>query len=227
MIKLPSGSINRQQSYITKVYAWLTLGLSVSGITAVYVSHNVSLAHYIIGNRIIFYVLLLLQLFLVVIISSLVSRFSVLVDATMFWFYSVVSGMTLSIIFFVYSINSIIMTFLITAGTFGLMSLYGYLTKKDLSRLGSFLVMALLGLIIVQFINLFNRNTSFNVIIASVGVLIFVGLTAYDTQKIKNLNTTPNSSELIEKEAISGALTLYLDFINLFLDLLRLLGRRD
>src|SRR5579884_1624871 len=172
MIKLPSGSINRQQSYITKVYAWLTLGLSVSGITAVYVSHNVSLAHYIIGNRIIFYVLLLLQLFLVVIISSLVSRFSVLVDATMFWFYSVVSGMTLSIIFFVYSINSIIMTFLITAGTFGLMSLYGYLTKKDLSRLGSFLVMALLGLIIVQFINLFNRNTSFNVIIASVGVLI-------------------------------------------------------
>jgi FtsH-binding integral membrane protein len=144
-----------------------------------------------------------------------------------FIIYSIVSGLTLSVIFLVYTIASIIATFFITAGVFGAMSAYGYFTKRDLTTMGNLLIMALLGLIIASVVNLFYFNSLLDWVITYAGVVIFVGLTAYDTQKIKNGNIIGNAgTDEDKKEAIMGALTLYLDFINLFLKLLRIFGKK-
>jgi hypothetical protein len=146
----------------------------------------------------------------------------------MFVVYAILNGVTFSSLFYVYTLGSLASTFLICAGTFGAMSLVGYFTKSDLSSIGKYLIMALIGLIIATVVNIFVKSTALEMIMTYAGVLIFVGLTAYDTQKIKKMfMNAPDASESTQKYAVLGALTLYLDFINLFLYLLRIFGRRD
>jgi FtsH-binding integral membrane protein len=161
-------------------------------------------------------------------LSEAVQRMSANTATFVFLMYALVNGLTLSVIFLVYTLGSIASTFFVTAATFGVMSAYGYFTKTDLTKMGNILFMALIGLIIASLVNIFLNNSTLYWIITYAGVLIFVGLTAYDTQKIKEMNIIGNEgTEEDQKEAIMGALTLYLDFINLFLYLLRILGNRD
>lgn len=213
--------------FITKVYGWMTLALSISGVAAILVGFNPSLTSLVIGNSWIFYSLLIVQILLVLYLSFFVKRISAMWASVVFLGYSLLTGTTLSVIFLVYTTASIVATFFITAGVFGAMSAYGYFTKRDLATIGNLLLMGLLGLIIASVVNLFFFNQTLDWIITYAGVLIFVGLTAYDTQKIKNGNIIGNAgTDEDKKEAIMGALTLYLDFINLFLKLLRIFGKR-
>lgn len=228
-----TGSLNQaelklaQSSFITKVYAWMSMALMITALTAVYVASSEELTRAILGNRIVFYILLFGELGLVMFISAALERISAMTATLLFVAYSVLNGLTLSVIFLVYSGASIGTTFLVTAGTFGVMSIYGYTTKRDLTSMGNLLIMALIGFIIASIVNMFLHSTIFYWICTYAGILIFVGLTAYDTQKIKEMGAAGfNTSEGMRKGAIIGALSLYLDFINLFLLLLRLFGGR-
>lgn len=215
-----------QRTFMTKVYGWMTLGLTISAFCAYFVANNESLANAIIGNRLIFYGLLIAELVAVIAFVGLLKRISAMQALMLFLTYSVLTGLTLSVIFFVYTIASIMTVFLMTACMFGAMSIYGYTTKQDLTTVGNLCLMGLIGLIIASVINLFLHNDMTTLVLSWVGVLIFVGLTAYDTQKIKKMNIIGNAgTDEDRKEAISGALTLYLDFINLFLNLLRIFGK--
>jgi|TARA_B110000467_G_C18202962_1_gene412910 FtsH-binding integral membrane protein len=179
------------------------------------------------GNPVLPIILIIAQIGLVFWLASRVMQMGVSQATGVFLLYAGLTGITFSTLFVVYTSASITSTFLVTAGTFGAMSLYGYTTKKDLTSWGSFLFMGLIGLIIASVVNMFMQNSMMSTIISYAGVLIFVGLTAYDTQKIKEMNIIGNEgTDEDTKEAIRGALTLYLDFINLFLMLLRLMGDR-
>ena len=172
-----------------------------------------------------FWGLIIAELALVFAVSGAINRLSLATATLLFVLYSVVNGATLSVIFLAYSMPAIIQTFFITAGTFGVMALVGYTTKTDLTSLGKLLFMALIGLVIATVVNMFVGSTGFDYILSYVGVLIFVGLTAYDTQKIKQMcMQAPDAGEHMQKLALLGALSLYLDFINLFLYLLRIFG---
>lgn len=225
---LGSFSSPDQRAFIHRVYGWMCLGLIISGAVAYWVAITPAVAEIVIGNEIVFLVLLGLELVAVFTLASLVHKISSALSSLIFIVYAALSGLTLSVIFFVYQIGSISEVFLLTAGLFGVMSLYGYFTKTDLTTAGNFAFMALLGLVVAMVINLFFQNDVAGFILAAVGVLIFVVLTAYDTQKLKWLYTLGGTegADGEKKEAINGALTLYLDFINLFLDLLRLFGKR-
>ena len=218
-----------QSTFITKVYAWMSMALMITALTAVYVASSQALTQAILGNRIIFYVLLFGELGLVMFLSAALDRMNAMTATLLFIAYSVLNGLTLSVIFLVYTASSIGTTFFVTAGTFGVMSLYGYTTKRDLTSWGNLLFMALVGFVIASLVNLFMQNTILYWVCTYIGILVFVGLTAYDTQKIKEMGAAGfNTSEGMRKGAIMGALALYLDFINLFLLLLRLFGgRRD
>ena len=216
-----------QQRFMVRVYNWMTAGLAITGFMAFYVSNNETIMSIIFGNPIMPIVLMIAQIGLVFWLASRVMQMSVSQATGVFMLYSGLTGVTFSFIFVVYTSASITSTFLVTAGTFGAMSLYGYTTKKDLTSWGSFLFMGLIGIIIASVVNMFMQSTMMHMIITYAGVLIFVGLTAYDTQKIKEMNILGNEgTDEDTKEAIRGALTLYLDFINLFLMLLRLMGDR-
>ncbi len=216
-----------QQRFITKVYGWMSFALIITGLTAMWTANSPQLLNLIFSNQIVFYGLLILELVLVGSLSKLVSKISAQLATLLFVFYAFINGLTLSAIFVVFTQESLASTFYITAGTFGVMSLYGYFTKSDLTKMGQLFFMGLIGIIIASLVNLFLHSEMLYWITTYVGVLIFVGLTAYDTQKIKKMNIIGNEgTEEDKKEAIMGALTLYLDFINLFLFLLRILGRR-
>lgn len=216
-----------QQRFMVRVYNWMTAGLAVTGFLAFYVSNNETMLNIIYGNPIIPIVLFIAQLGLVVYLSGWIMKMSVSQAMGIFMLYSGLTGITFSFIFLTYTASSITSTFMVTAGTFAAMSVYGYTTKKDLTSMGSFLFMGLIGIIIASVVNMFLQNEAMYWIITYAGVLIFVGLTAYDTQKIKEMNILGNEgTEEDTKEAIRGALTLYLDFINLFLMLLRVMGDR-
>ena len=216
-----------QQRFMVRVYNWMTAGLAITGFMAFYVSNNETIMGIIFGNPFMPIVLMIAQIGLVFWLSSRVMQMSVSQATGVFMLYAGLTGVTFSFIFVVYTSASITSTFLVTAGTFGAMSLYGYTTKKDLTSWGSFLFMGLIGIIIASVVNMFMQSTMMHMIITYAGVLIFVGLTAYDTQKIKEMNILGNEgTDEDTKEAIRGALTLYLDFINLFLMLLRLMGDR-
>ena len=172
------------------------------------------------------WVLMLAPLGVVFYMSFGIAKMSASKAQTLFWVFAALMGASLSSIFLLYTGASITRVFFITAGTFGAMSIYGYTTKKDLTKLGSFLMMGLFGIIIASVVNIFMKSTMMYFVISILGVLIFVGLTAYDTQKIKNMYMASDSGELMGKKAVMGALTLYLDFINLFIMLLRLFGQR-
>jgi len=216
------------QVTMSKVYAWMALALVVSGITALYTVGNETLLNLVLGNSFTIWGLMLAELGLVIYLSARLDKISFTTGALLFGVYSVLNGITLSLILLVYTMSSIYTAFFTTSLTFAAMSIYGYTTKKDLSSLGSYLLMALIGLIIATLVNLFLKNGVMDLIITYVGIFIFVGLTAYDTQKIKTALEYGGSYGVdTRKIALMGALSLYLDFINLFLYILRLLGRRE
>jgi uncharacterized protein len=192
-----------------------------------YTASSPALLSIIFGTRWMFFGLIILELVAVGILVSMINKMSATVATVVFILYAIVNGLTMSCIFVVYTEASIASTFFVTAGTFGVMSIYGYTTKTDLTKWGNLLFMGLIGLVIASLVNFFWQNEMLYWITTYAGVLIFVGLTAYDTQKIKRMNIIGNEgSDEDHKEAIMGALTLYLDFINLFLFLLRIFGRR-
>lgn len=211
------------------VYMWMTLGLLVTAAVAWFVPNTPALLE-LVMNRAVFFGAIIVELALVIGLSWGLNRMSANLAGMLFFVYAAVNGFTLSVIFLVYDIGSIAEAFLITAGMFGVMTVFAFTTKLDLSRYGSILMMALIGLVIAMLVNTFLGSSSLNFIISLGGVVLFSALTAYDTQKIKNMAAMTSMSDdgsLTAKLGIMGALTLYLDFINLFLFLLRLLGRRD
>lgn len=211
-----------------KVYVWMTLALVITGFTAYAVATSPGLLMAIVGNRFVLLGLVVAELALVVGISGAINRLSLAVATLMFVLYSVINGATLSVVFLAFTMSSITSVFFITAGTFATMAFVGYTTKKDLTSMGRMLFMALIGLVIATVVNMFMRSSGLDMILNYVGVLVFVGLTAYDTQKIKEqLMMADNMGEAAQKVALVGALMLYLDFINLFLYLLRILGKRE
>jgi FtsH-binding integral membrane protein len=223
-------SENAVATLMRNMYVWMAIALVITGFTAYAVANSYSLIYAIATNSILFYGLIFAELGLVYYLSSRIFRMSFATAGLLFAVYSIINGVTLSLIFLIYEIGSIVSTFFITAGTFGAMAVVGSFLKKDLSFIGRFALMALIGLIIAGVVNIFMRSEGFSFIIAIIGVLVFTALTAYDAQKMKNL-IAENGYEVNEntqKLALIGALELYLDFVNLFLYLLRLLGsRRD
>ncbi len=214
-------------NFFRKVYAWMACGLLISAATAYWVASTPSLLELILGNRLVFYGLLIGELVLVFTLVAMIKKIPASLAIVLFVLYCVVTGLTLSVIFLVFQLSSIVSIFWITAGMFASMSLFGFLTKRDLTSLGHVLIMGLFGIIIAMVANFFLHSAQLDYILSAIGVVVFTGLTAYDTQKIKNTNVIGNEgTEEDTKEAIIGALTLYLDFVNLFLDLLRLFGRR-
>ncbi len=213
--------------FMTKVFGWMCAGLAMTGVTAYYVSVSPALAHFFIGQQATFYALLIIELLAVIFLTRGVGHMSARQAGGVFLLYSLLNGLTFSVIFLIYDISSIGRVFAITAGTFGAMALYGYVTKRDLTTVGNLAFFGLIGLVIASITNLFIQSTRADLILAYIGVAIFVALTAYDVQKIKNMNIIGNAgTDQDKKESIMGALTLYLDFINLFLKLLRILGKR-
>jgi len=211
-----------------KVYVWMTLALAITGFTAYGVATSPGILQAIYTNQILFWGLIIAEFALVFGVSAAINRLSLTTATLMFILYSVINGALLSYIFIAYTASSVATVFFITAGTFGAMALIGYTTKADLSSMGKILFMALIGMIIATVVNLFIKSDGLTTILSYVGVLIFVGLTAYDTQKIKQmLMQAPDVSEGAQKMALLGALTLYLDFINLFIYLLRIFGKRE
>lgn len=212
---------------IRKVYTWMALALVITGICAYGVAANPALTSLIFSSKITFYGLLIAEFALVMFISSRIDSLSLSTATLLFTLYSAINGLTLSVIFLVYDITTIGQVFFITAGTFGAMALFGYYTKKDLSVIGHTLYMALIGLILATLVNFFMRSAMLDYILSYIGVGIFVGLTAWDSQKIKRILSEMNDTgEEAQKFALLGALTLYLDFINLFLYLLRIFSKR-
>lgn len=214
------------QRIVQRTFLWMTLGLAITGLASVYTVDS-GLVFSMLGSN-IFYFLLIAEIALVWFLSARVMKLSLPVATGVFALYSVLNGVTLSPIFLVYTSESIATTFFVTSGTFGAMALYGYFTKRDLTKWGSLLFMVLIGVVIATLVNLFLKSETLMWIITYVGVILFVALTAYDTQKVKLLaNETKHDVELSKKASLLGALTLYLDFINLFLYLLRFFGRRN
>lgn len=212
---------------VNKVYLWMSMALLVTGLVAYYVASDLQLLHAIFGTRGVFTGLIVAELALVIGLSAAINRISALVATLMFLAYSVLNGVVLSSIFVVYDLGSIATTFFITAGMFGGMALVGFFTKKDLSSMGRILYMAVWGLILALVVNLFLKNTMFDMLVSFAGVIIFAGITAYDSQKIKALLLDAPETEHTQKLAVIGALSLYLDFINIFLYLLRFFGKRN
>jgi FtsH-binding integral membrane protein len=216
-------------SFVRSVYNWMAIGLGLTGIVAFYIVNSPSIMQLIIGNQLIFFGLIIGELALVFSISARVHKMQASTATALFVLYAALNGATLSVIFLAYTKSSIASTFFICAGTFVACSIYGWTTKRDLTSFGGFLFMGLIGIIIASLVNLFLRSSAMYMIISYIGVFVFVGLTAYDTQKIKNMALTqPAGLEAgaVRKGAILGALSLYLDFINLFLMLLRIFGSR-
>lgn len=206
-----------------KVFVWMTLALAITGLTAYGVATSPALLSLIFSSKVTFFGLIIAEFALVFAISGAINRLSLSTATLLFILYSVINGATLSTIFFAFSVATIGKVFFITAGTFGAMALVGYTTKTDLTSMGKLLFMALLGIIIASVVNIFVASSGLDLILSYVGVLVFVGLTAYDTQKIKQMcQAAPDAGETTQKLALIGALSLYLDFINLFLYLLRI-----
>lgn len=217
-----------QSVLFRNVYTWMTLALVITGAVAMYMAKSMTLLSMIMQNSLLFWGILIAELGVVWYLSARIHRISFTSATLLFILYSILNGATLSMIFLIYTMSSIATTFFVTAGTFGVMALFGYVTKKDLTRLGSLCFMGIIGIIIASLVNIFLQNSMMEMIISYIGVLLFVGLTAYDSQKIKRLlmQDGVEINETTQKIALLGAMTLYLDFINLFLYLLRILGDR-
>lgn len=215
------------RTFMQRVYIWMAGGLALTGFIAYYTAQSPTLMPLIAKNPWIFYGMIIAELGIVIAMSAMINRLSATTAGAMYVVYAALTGFVFSTLFLIYTAESIYQVFFITAGMFGGMSIYGFVTKRDLTGWGSFLMMGLFGIIITMVVNIFLRSPAVSYAISILGVFIFLGLTAYDTQKLKNLALRdPKMALGSEKPAIYGALTLYLDFINLFLMLLRLFGRR-
>ena len=211
-----------------KVYLWMRLALMITGITAAGVANSPNILALIYSSQVVMWGIIIAEFGLVIYISARLEKLSLSTATTLFALYSILNGVMLSSIFLLYSTAIISKVFFITAGTFGVTALYGYATKKDLSSLGNILFMALIGLVIATIVNVFMKSAMFDLILSYIGVIIFVGLTAWDSQKIKHMMMVQqDADESAQKLALIGALSLYLDFINLFLYLLRIFGRSN
>lgn len=222
------GSRSGLQTYMAQVYGWMTCGLLLTAFVAGYAARSEAIRSFIFSSQITFFGLIIAQLALVFVISGMIHKLSPALATGLFMLYSALTGLTLSSILLVYTSQSIAATFVVTAGMFGVMSLYGYTTKRDLSGFGNMLFMGLIGIVLASLVNFWLKSEALMWVITYIGVIVFVGLTAYDTQKLKGIGEqidVSNSAEL-RRYSILGALTLYLDFINLFLMLLRIFGNR-
>jgi uncharacterized protein len=211
---------------MNRVYAWMTAGLLVTAAIASFVFNSTALSSLIFGNPLIFFGLFIVQIIAVIGLSAGINRMSPAAATAIFMGYAALNGLTLSALFMAYTQASLASTFFVTAGTFGAMSLYGYTTKRDLSTVGNVAIMALIGLLIASIVNIFLHSAALYWVVTYAGVLIFVALTAWDTQKIKHLAAQVSDETSAGRIAVLGALTLYLDFINLFIFLLRIFGVR-
>ena len=217
-----------QMSLFRQVYLWMAMALAITGMMALLVAGSPTMLSLIFSSKLTFFALIIAEIALVWYLSARIERLSFTTATLMFIVYSLLNGAMLSSIFILYTGTSIASTFFVTAGTFGVMCVYGYLTKRDLTSIGNICLMAVIGLIIAGLVNLFLQSSVMSLIISGIGVLVFVGLTAYDSQKIKQLLLQEGMevNDSTKKIALLGSLTLYLDFINLFLYLLRFLGDR-
>ena len=225
---METNNLVKTYALMRSVYTWMTLALVITGFVSMYVAKSYTLLSVIMQNSMAFWGLIIAELGLVWYLSARINKMSFTTATVLFIVYSILNGVTLAFIFLIYTMSSIATTFFVTAGTFGVMALFGYVTKKDLTRIGSLCIMGVIGIIIASVVNMFLHNSMMDLIISCIGVLLFVGLTAYDSHKIKQLLTADDIevNETTQKIALMGAMTLYLDFINLFLYLLRLLGDR-
>lgn len=215
--------IIKQNALVRQVYAWMGAGLAITTIMALVTLSSPAILGAVFGNRLVFYGLMFGELALVFTLSGAINRLSATTATLIFVAYSALNGVTLSVVALAYTATSIASTFATTAGMFGGMSIYGYMTKRDLTSWGSFLFMGLIGVVIASIVNIFVGSSAVSWVVSGIGVIVFTGLSAYDTWKIKELAA---QGEEGRKPAIMGALTLYLDFINLFLMLLRFTGNR-
>ena len=214
-------------TFVRSVYNWMAVGLFLTGVVAYAVASSETMIRLILGNQILFFGLIIGELVLVYTISARINKMQASTATGLFVLYAVLNGLTLSFIFLVYTRSSIASTFFVCAGTFIACSAYGWMTKRDLTSLGGFLMMGLIGIIIASLVNLFIQSSGMSMIISYIGVLVFIGLTAYDTQQLKSMALSqPAGLEagVVRKGAILGALKLYLDFINLFIMLLHIFG---
>jgi FtsH-binding integral membrane protein len=213
--------------FMRGVYQWMAMGLGLTALVAYFVVSSPTLIQAVFGNPLLFWGLIIGEVMLVVAISGGITRLSAQAATTLFLVYSGLNGITLSAILLIYTATSIASTFLVCAGMFGAMSVYGLTTRKDLTSWGSFLFMGLVGIILASIVNIFLKSPAVNFVLSAIGVIVFVGLTAYDTQKLKVMGETAplDDSLAMRRGTILGALTLYLDFINLFLMLLRFFGQ--
>ncbi len=225
-IRLVSGVDTGLSNFFKQIYLWMAMGIGITGLSAWYISNSPALLKMLYSNRIVFYVLIFAQLGLVFFLSARVLQMSF--SSALLWFslYSLLTGVTMSYIFLLYTGESIAIVFFITAGTFAAMSIYGFTTGQDLSRFRNILLMGLFGVIIASVVNIFLKSSILYWAVSIIGVVVFVGLIAYDTQKLKNYYYQFNDEAVTKNVSVLGALTLYLDFINLFLMLLRIFGRR-
>ena len=214
-----------QRKFLTKVYGWMSLALLLSGITSFIVATSPFLINLVFGNKIGFPLLAIGEIVLVWWLSASIRKISTMTASIAFLAYSVINGATLASIFHVFSLNSIIVVFLVSALMFIGMSLYGVFSKSDIMSFGRYFSMAIIGLIVASVINIFLKSSGFNWVISIVTVVIFTGLTAYDTRKMILVSQQADGSDMFQKASIIGALELYLDFINIFLALLRIFGK--
>ena len=214
-----------QRKFLTKVYGWMSLALLLSGITAFIVATSAFLINLVFGHKIGFPLLAIGEIVLVWWLSASIRKISTMTASIAFLAYSVINGATLASIFHVFSLDSIIVVFLVSALMFIGMSLYGVFSKSDIMSFGRYFSMAIIGLIVASVINIFLKSSGFNWVISIVTVVIFTGLTAYDTRKMILVSQQADGSDMFQKASIIGALELYLDFINIFLALLRIFGK--
>lgn len=208
---------------MTAVYRWMTLGLALTALVAYSIASSEEALHVVVGNRIVFFGLIIAELGLVIAISAAANRLSAAAAGGLFLLYSALNGATLAVILLLYTGSSVALAFVSTAGTFGAMSVFGTVTRRDLSSWGSFLMMGLIGVVIASVVNIFLHSGMMSFVISCVAVVVFTGLAAYDTQKLRALARAGGGAAAMP---VNGALALYLDFVNLFLALLRLFGRR-
>jgi FtsH-binding integral membrane protein len=215
------------RSYMLRVYNYMTLGLALTGVIAFGVSSSPVIVEMIYSNVVTAWAVMLAPLAFVLVFTFGINKLSTPMAQALFWAFAAVMGLSMTSIFIVYTDASIARVFFISASVFAAMSLYGYTTKRDLTGMGSFLMMGLFGLVLASIVNVFLESVMMDFVVSIIGVLIFVGFTAYDTQKIKSEYDVNDSAAIREKNAVYGALHLYLDFINLFMFMLHLFGSRD
>lgn len=225
-VVLPRGEVGLRH-FMHMVYGWMSLGLLITGACGAYMASDPRMIVNLVHTPVLFYGIMIAELGLVLVLSAWVSKMDVSTAKFAFLFYAALTGVSLSVVYLTYTGASIASTFFLTAGLFGIMSVYGYMTKTDLTTIGNILFMALIGLILASVVNIWLHSPAIAWATTYIGILIFTGLTAYDSQKIKAMyDASSDGTDIETKSAILGALALYLDFINLFLSLLRAMGRR-